>query len=90
VADLTNGLTILYLARPTDITVLGDNLALPDEYFNRLLEYVLQQAYEMDEDWNAAAAKAQQLSSGLALLQESDTWQERETYPVITVLDEDL
>lgn len=87
--NLTNGLRIVYIARPTDIAVLGDNLTLPDEYFNRIVEYVLQQAYELDEDWNAAANKAAQFTGGLSLLQESQAWDRRETYPTITVLDID-
>lgn len=88
--SITDGLTILYIARPPVLTVLSDPLALPDEYFNRVVEYCLQQSYELDEDWAAAANKAAQLTSGLMQLQESQTWDKRDTYPVITILDEDL
>jgi hypothetical protein len=58
--DITGGLTIYYTKKPKKITTLGEILSVPDTFFNAILQYVISQAMEMDENWQAAAVKAQQ------------------------------
>jgi hypothetical protein len=87
--SVTNGLTLNYVRKPAAVTAVGDALSVPDPYYNRLLEYVLQQAYELDENFTASQLKAEQFSNNL------DNQQNRSnvtpnTYPTITVLEEDL
>lgn len=87
--DSANGLTIQYIRKPAIVDAATDLLSIPDTYYNRLIEYVLQQAYEMDENFQAAELKGTQFTQNL----ESHTNPENtigNTYPTITVLDEDL
>lgn len=85
----TGGLNIKYVKAPTIVDSVGDTLATPDVYFNRLVEYVLQQAYELDENWAAAESKANQFGENL-MMQNGQGNTQASTYPRITVLDEDL
>lgn len=81
---------LFYTMRPPDVIAVGNGLSLPLEYHMRVVEYCLRQAYEMDEDWDAAAAKATQFDSGLSILKESANSLDREFYPTITVLSDDM
>lgn len=83
-------LKMLYLQRPADVAAPADVLSLAVEYHNAIVKYCLQQAYEMDEDWDAAAAKATQVDSGLSVLKENENSKGREYYPTISVLSDDL
>lgn len=87
--SVTNGIKIRYIPSPQPVTALTDLLAVPDPYFNRLLEYVLSQAYELDEDWGAASAKAEQFGTNLDS-QASDNSVKTDTYPRITILVDDM
>lgn len=86
--DITNGIELRYIQTPTPVSAPTDTLSIPDAYYNRLIEYVLQQAYELDENFAAADTKAQQFTQNL------DTYSDRSiegqnVYPSITVLEED-
>lgn len=85
-ATLADGITIYYIRQPTDITADADTLDLPIEYFNRVVEYCLAQAYEMDENYEAANSKLAQFKAGVADLQQNETWEQQEFYPHITSL----
>ncbi len=58
--SVANGLTIYYNKRPAKITSSGQFLSVPDSFFNAVLQYVIGQAQELDENWQAAAVKLQQ------------------------------
>lgn len=86
---VASGITIQYIKRPAIVNEANDSLSIPDAYFNRLIEYVMQQAYELDENFTASEMKGAQFSQNL------DAYGNREnvtdnTYPTITVLEEDL
>lgn len=49
-SSTTGGIKIYYVDSPAVITKLTDLLSVPDSFFNRVVEYCLAQAYEMDED----------------------------------------
>ena len=76
-----NNLLILYW---TEATLLE----LPDEYFEDVVNYVLKQAYEMDEDWEASQVKSQQLSESLLKRGEEERTAQNMTYETITVVDD--
>lgn len=80
------GLKIHFIANPVELTTLGDTLSLPDEYFNRIIEYVLAQAYELDEDGQAHNMKLQQFNEAINTEGENNDRPQYETYGVITVL----
>lgn len=85
----TNNITLRYVATPTEAVNAGSALSVPDTYYNRLVEYVLQQAYELDENFTASDMKAAQFTSNLDASMNRDEVKPN-FYPTITVLEEDL
>lgn len=81
---------VYYCRKPTDMVLDADVLDLPELYHTIVVDMVLQDAYEMDEDWQAASAKSAQTNLDIDRLKDSDEWLKRDTYPVITVRPEDL
>ena len=78
----SEGLTIVYVPEPTELTVDSDVISVPDRYYNRILEFILSKAYEMDEDWNGHQVQRQMFEDNLVSLsnEESDTYG---PYPVV-------
>lgn len=87
--DSTNGMTLKYVKGSTAVVSINDTLSTPDAYFNRLCEYVMQQAYELDENFDASKMKEVQFATGLGQ-QFSKDQVTPNLYPTITVLEEDL
>lgn len=82
-------LQIFYTRQPANLTALTQTPELPLEYHNRIVEYCLAQAYELDENWEAAQQKASQFNNGLASLKGKEEWTTRDYYPSITSVPED-
>lgn len=78
-----------YNQKPIPVVSQNDTPGLPELYHETLVKYVLLQAYEMDEDVEAASAKGAQMSADLNLLRGREDWKNEETYPIIMVRDED-
>lgn len=77
-------LQIFYTRRPLAV---DDNLDVPElplEYHNRIVEYCLAQAYELDENWSAAQLKGQQFTEGVKALKHQEDWENQDYYPHIT------
>lgn len=89
-ASSPTDLKTYYTRIPVEVNVDADVPEIGTKYHNRILEYVLQQAYEMDEDWEASGNKGAQFNAGLNNLKEADSWTERSAYPTITVCEDDL
>lgn len=85
-AAIVGGITIYYIKQPTDVAADNDALSTPVEYFNRIVEYCLSLAYEMDENYDAANQKLAQFKSGVAELSGNEAWEQQEFYPHITSL----
>ena len=81
-------LLLFYSRRPVPIVTNATPLELPVQYHNRVVEYCLQQAYELDENWAAAGQKQQQFSEGLTRLKADEEFPIREFYPSITSIPE--
>jgi len=81
-------ITAYYTKLPTKILAEATLLELPDEYFEDVVNYVLKQAYEMDEDWEASQVKSQQLSESLLKRGEEERTAQNMTYETITVVDD--
>jgi hypothetical protein len=62
-----NGLKMEYVKQPVPITAIGPSflLSIPDRYLNELVSYVMANALEMDENFNAAELKRGQFREGL-------------------------
>jgi hypothetical protein len=78
---------VLYTVQPSPVAALTDVLPLDDKYYNDIVNFVLRQAYEMDEDWQASQVKGQQFDASLAAMGEEERTSENMTYSTITVYD---
>jgi hypothetical protein len=66
-SNFTNGLKMEFVKQPVPVTAIGPSylLSVPDRYLNELVNYVMAQALEMDENFNAAELKRGQFREGL-------------------------
>jgi hypothetical protein len=87
--NITDGLRIYYSRHPASVGNLADSLTVPDRYHNSVVEYCLQRAYEMDENFDAAAYKKGEFSAQVQKLKDQEKWTSTEYYPKITTLPED-
>lgn len=87
---VVNGIKLYYVKGPTDVTSLNDLLSVPDEYLSRIIEYCLAQAYEMDEDSANSQYKLGQFAQGLDEMADKAISVHADTYPRITILEDDL
>jgi hypothetical protein len=77
---ITNGLKIEFLKTPSELTAMTDTLAVPDRYFNEVVNFVLAQAMEMDENFSAATYKFSQFREGLNRLAYRDNMNQTDLY----------
>lgn len=89
VPDVVKSIKIWYFQRPTEVTVTTDQLPFAVEYHTRIVEYCLQQAYQTDEDWDAAERMKGQFEDGMVKLARLENSSDEEFYPTITVLPDD-
>lgn len=83
-------ITVYFTRLPTPVTSLNDLLSLPDNYFNRILEYCLSAAYEMDENFGAHQAKMEQFDTRMLNMVDEDNRPADDFYPVVTVREMDM
>lgn len=86
-SDITAGMKVFYTTYLAEISSDID-IQLPKVYFNIIVDYCLQKAYEMDEDWIAAEIKMTTVQQAIHILR-GKTKPQQDTYPTITVLDDD-
>jgi len=65
VPDTVKSITVNYSKTPKVVSSPSDTLGVPDRYFDRVCEYVLSKAYELDEDWSANANQRQSFEDKL-------------------------
>lgn len=87
--SITAGLRIYYSRHPDSVGNFADGLGVPDRYHNSVVEYCMKMAYEMDENFDAAAYKKGEFASQVQKLKGQEKWTNQEYYPKITVLPED-
>jgi len=80
---LVGGLIAYYSRTAVAVTAGTDVPELPDEYHNRILEYCLAQAYELDENFEQSNAKMATFEQKVTA-QNSIDEQQQEFYPFIT------
>ncbi len=81
-----NDLQLYYTRIPVAVVSLADVPEIPVQYHGRLVDYCLQQAYELDENWAAAQVKGEQFQRGAQELKGRDTVQEY--YPSIVSVED--
>lgn len=82
----TNAIELYYTQRPTPVTSSSSVLSVPDKYYQDVVRYCMQQAYEMDEDLNSADAKAKQFDASLNEKSEEERTAQNMTYDTITII----
>jgi len=81
-------ITLRYTSKPTPVVLSSDRLSLPDTYYQDVVNYVLKQAYEMDENEPMMQVKGQEFEASLAARSEEERTAQTMTYGVITVIDD--
>jgi hypothetical protein len=83
-----NMIDLYYTQRPEPVTQSSDTLSVPDKYYQDVVRYCMQNAYEMDEDMQSSQAKAQQFDASLNEKSEEERTAQNMTYDKITVYDD--
>jgi hypothetical protein len=84
-----SSVTLYYTREPTAVSTSNTVIDLPINYHSRILEYVLKQAYELDENYEAMAVKGAEFDKNMSEQANQEAWSSHKTYPFITVLPED-
>lgn len=87
--DSADAIKLYYNRTPVDVALPGDTPDIPVLYHEVLVKFCLSQAYEMDEDFEAAAMKGNQIQGDMTILRGRENWKSQDTYSTITVLPED-
>jgi len=87
--SVTDAIKIYYTRKPTNVVLTTDTPDLPSLYHKALEEHCVYEAYELDENWEAAQVKLQKRDNDVALLRGRIDWKQQEVYPTISVLPED-
>lgn len=80
-------ITIRYTALPAVVTVNTDLLSVPDEFFSDVVTYVLQKAYEMDENGQMMGFKKQEFEDSMSQLTDEERTAQNMTYETVTIYD---
>jgi len=88
--SVTAGFKIYYNRAPVDVALTSDTPDLPNLYHDTLVNYCMQQAYELDEDLESASGESTKVAEDIDLLRGREDWKVQETYPVISVQIEDM
>lgn len=87
---IAQGITIYYTRTPVLVSLLTDVPELPEMYHDRILDYVLRNAYEMDENYPAANLRQTLFNTGMQNLAENENKVNDDSYEVISVRPEDM
>lgn len=88
--SVTAGFKIYYNRTPVDVVLNSDTPDLPLLYHDTLVNYCMQQAYELDEDPDSANGEISKVAEDIDLLRGREDWKTQETYPIISVCVEDM
>lgn len=81
-------ITLRYTAKATRVTTNDSLLSIPDTYYQDVVNYVLKQAYEMDENSEMVQLKGREFESSMIERSLEEDSNRVNTYPVITLVDE--
>lgn len=80
-------MTIRYTANPSTLVNQTDLLSIPDDYFTDVVNFVLKQAYEMDENETMMSLKGREFESSMQELTDEERTAQNMTYETITIYD---
>lgn len=81
---LTAGIKIFARVYPSDLTVITAILSVPDRFYNALFDYVMAQALELDENFQASQIKLAHFQTGVQRESEREHLRIGEFYGGIT------
>jgi hypothetical protein len=84
-----SALELFYLAYPTNLTTLTQTLTVPDRFYNQIVDYVLAQAYRLDENWQATAYQDARFRDSMNRHLAKEDIIDSQFYPTKVVLPED-
>jgi hypothetical protein len=87
--DVTNGMTLYYISYPTNLVSAAETLQVPDRFYNQVVDYVLAQAYRLDENWQATAYQDQRFRDSMNRHMVNENVIDVNYYPTKVVLPED-
>ena len=87
--DGVDALTLYYIAYPQNLTTLTETLQVPDRFYNQVTDYVLGQAYRLDENWQATSYQDQRFRDSMNRHQTQENVVDVNFYPTKVVLPED-
>jgi hypothetical protein len=87
--NISQGLRILYIQHCAQVATTADPLSVPVQYHKALVDFCLQQAYELDEDIQKRTSKKQDFDEKMLKLNDRNKWLSQEMYPTITTLPQD-
>jgi hypothetical protein len=87
--DLVDGLKLFYIGFPEPIVLLTDSLHVPDRFYNQIVDYVLGQAYRLDENWQASSYQDQRFRDSMNRQLAKENVIESNFYATKVVLPED-
>lgn len=85
--DVKN-IDLYYTQRPAPVDNTSDVLSVPDKYYQDVVRYCMQNAYEMDEDMTNSQAKGQQFDASLSEKSEEERTSQNMTYDKITIYED--
>ena len=85
--DTVSPIVLQYSLRPPRVTDLTSNLSLPEQYFQDIVKYVLQQAYELSENWQASGIKGDLFDFAQSNIDEEERESQHMTNLTIQVID---
>lgn len=85
--DTASPIVLQYSLRPPRLAVLTSNLSLSKQYFQDIVKYVLQQAYEMSENWQASGIKGDMFDLSQSDIDEEERESQHMTNLTIQVID---
>jgi hypothetical protein len=88
--SFVGGLKVLYNQKPADVVGTSDAISLPLIYHNTIRSYCLWQASLLDDDRDPAILYRSDFQDDMKNLQNNENTDAVATYPIITVLTDDM
>lgn len=82
---ITNGIKLYYTRQPNDISAPSDPLDVPAQYHNRVVDYCLMQAYELDDNLYGYQVRKAEYEDKVQKTKDNQDWTDRDSYPHIRV-----
>jgi hypothetical protein len=86
---VVNGMTMYYISYPQQLADLTAILQVPDRFYNQVVDYVLAQAYRLDENWAATSYQDQRFRDSMNRHMVNENVMDINYYPTKVVLPED-